>query len=101
MKNKVCGLVFALVILTVPVGAKNFYSSNGIIRIIEAKDELRIIFPKTTKADLINVLSTFFAQGDEEAKKHFEMALKRSKNITMILTTVLDTRDYDEWSIKP
>ena len=79
-----------------PAGyGENFYSQNGIIRIVVKNDELRVLFPKTQKDDIAAVLGEFLGKDDKDAKKRFIELLGKSKNLTMVLTSVLDTRDFE------
>lgn len=87
--------LLSLFIVAQAAFAENFYSQNGIIRVIVKKDEVRVLLPNTDKADVAGVLASFFGKGDEAAEKKFRDLLSKSKHVTMVLTSATETKDFE------
>jgi len=49
--------------------------------------EVRVTVPNIAKADLVDIISTFFSKGDEKAKTNFNAVIGKSSAVTFVLTT--------------
>jgi len=49
--------------------------------------EVRVTIPNIAKADLVDIISTFFGKGDEKAKTNFSAVIGKASDLTFVLTT--------------
>jgi hypothetical protein len=49
--------------------------------------EVRVTIPHIAESDLVDLLSSFFSRGNDDARKRLELLFKRPHDLTVVMTS--------------
>jgi hypothetical protein len=86
MTNLILTLIVVVLLSLLVVVVLRAWPADPVLIEVGAKNEVTITVPTITRADLIDIISTFLARGTK-AEEEFRRVFNQSPEITLILTT--------------